>query len=288
MGAVLRGLTSEPRLLRRTYWAFLDMSGGSSDSATLAIGYLDGTTFRIVRVVDQGQPAPFDPNKCPARWAPILGITRVWGDTYGGMTFREAFREQGITYQVCKLSASDLYEHLEPLLNAGRVAWIDEPRIEQEALGLLWRGSKITHPGGEHDDFINSLAGCVWLLDLQTTVVRAKTIEEEEERRPEGAYDEYLRKQEEGPGSAGLRRLLRWLVEMQTQRAGNAAGAAYEAELEAALLVSPHAEVFRAMRETAYEWLGLRRGLDNGNLTNIEAEERLDIALDKLEEETAQ
>jgi len=192
MAAVLRGVKWEPRQAGRVYLAFVDMSGGSNDYATLAIGYAEGNSYRIIRVVDQGQPPPFDPAKCPARWRPMLaeyGLSKVWGDSYAGQTFREAFLAQGILYNVCPLSASDLYEHFEPLLNAGRVAWVEEPKVEQEALGLLWRGSKITTPGNEHDDFINSVAGCVYALDRQFSARQELTAEQEEERRPTGSYE---------------------------------------------------------------------------------------------------
>jgi len=43
-----------PTRAGRAYLAFVDMSGGSNDSAVLCIGYMDGTSFRIVRAVDQG------------------------------------------------------------------------------------------------------------------------------------------------------------------------------------------------------------------------------------------
>ena len=38
------------------------------------------------------------------------------------------------------------------------------PKLEQQLLGLVWRGSKIDHPGGEHDDYANAAAGVVQVL----------------------------------------------------------------------------------------------------------------------------
>ena len=32
----------------------------------------------------------------------------------------------------------------------------DVPELEQQLLGLVWRGGKIDHPQGEHDDFSNA------------------------------------------------------------------------------------------------------------------------------------
>jgi len=33
------------------------------------------------------------------------------------------------------------------------------PLLEQQLLGLVWRGNKIDDPGGEHDDWANAVAG---------------------------------------------------------------------------------------------------------------------------------
>jgi hypothetical protein len=57
-----------------------------------------------------------------------------------------------------------LYEGFEPRLNGGRVRLVDVAKVEQELLGLVWRGSRIDHPGGEHDDWANAVAGVVDVL----------------------------------------------------------------------------------------------------------------------------
>jgi hypothetical protein len=54
-----------------------------------------------------------------------------------------------------------LYEALEPRLNSHRVVLLDVPMLEQQLLGLVWRGGKITHQSGEHDDWSCALAGFV-------------------------------------------------------------------------------------------------------------------------------
>jgi hypothetical protein len=38
---------------------------------------------------------------------------------------------------------------------------LDVPMLEQQLLGLIWRGGKITHQSGEHDDFATAAAGVV-------------------------------------------------------------------------------------------------------------------------------
>ncbi|MDP3768692.1 MAG: hypothetical protein Q8S13_11815, partial [Dehalococcoidia bacterium] len=53
----------------RVYRAFVDMSGGSDDDATLAIGYPDDGNAVIARVENQGQPPPFNPRHAVERFA---------------------------------------------------------------------------------------------------------------------------------------------------------------------------------------------------------------------------
>ena len=145
--------------------AFVDMSGGSSDDATLAIGYRDAQDRAVVaRVLNQGPPAPFDPRAAVTRFAEVLrnsGITRVTGDRYAGLTFRLDFERLGIRYDVAELTTSQLFEALEPRLNAHEVLLPDVAVLEQQLLGLIWKGGRITHPDGEHDDSATAAAGVV-------------------------------------------------------------------------------------------------------------------------------
>ena len=53
---------------------------------------------------------------------------------------------------------------MEPSLNAREVVLLDAPLVEQQLLGLVWHGGKIDHPGGEHDDWANAVAGVVALM----------------------------------------------------------------------------------------------------------------------------
>src|SRR5204863_2815884 len=110
--------------------AFVDMSGGSADDAVLAIAHEDADGRAILdRVIDQGQRAPFDPQKAVARFVDALraySLTSVTGDRYAGETFKAAFERLGVRYDVCGRSKSQLYEALEPRLNGGRVVLLDD------------------------------------------------------------------------------------------------------------------------------------------------------------------
>jgi len=91
------------------------------------------------------------------------GCTQVTGDNYGGKTFGSQFEALGIKYVVTDRTTSQLYEEFEPVLNGHNVVLLDVPKLEQQLLGLVWRGSRIDHPSSEHDDYANALAGSVRL-----------------------------------------------------------------------------------------------------------------------------
>ena len=146
------------------------MSGGSNDDAVLAVGHEEPEGVVVDFVANQGPPPPFDPAAAVARFAEHLrryGLARVSGDAYAGETFRRAFEAHGVAYEVVDATASELYEALEPRLNAGEVLLPDVPALEQQLLSLVWRGSKITHPGGEHDDWANAAAGAAYVAAAQ-------------------------------------------------------------------------------------------------------------------------
>lgn len=147
------------------YYAFVDMSGGSQDDAVLGIAYREGPTTRLVQLVSQTTKPPFNPRHAVAKFVPIIkqyGLAKVTGDNYAGNTFASDFGEHGIGYNASALTRSELYEAVEPLLNAGRLELLDEPKLQEQLLGLIRRGEKIDHQPGEHDDYANAAAGaCV-------------------------------------------------------------------------------------------------------------------------------
>jgi hypothetical protein len=86
-------------------------------------------------------------------------ITSVVGDQYAGQTFVADFALHGIKYEVSERTKSQLYEAFEPHVNGHRVALLDVAQVEQQLLGLVWRGAKIDHQSGEHDDWSNAAVG---------------------------------------------------------------------------------------------------------------------------------
>lgn len=148
------------------YVGFVDMSGGSSDDATLAIAHFEhGKTRRVLDVViSQDGPTPFNPRNAVSKFARHLkdyGVKTVVGDAYAGETFRYDFEAKDIKYVVSSLSKTEIYEAFEPRLNAAELELLDVSKLREQLLGLVIRGASIDHAPGAHDDFANAAAGAL-------------------------------------------------------------------------------------------------------------------------------
>jgi hypothetical protein len=168
VAAIVTGRKRLAPVMGTRYTAFVDMSGGSSDSAVLGIAHHDRLARRAILdlLISQAGAPPFNPRMAIAKFADALkefGLKRVHGDAYAGQTFRAEFQEHGITYEVAKQSKSELYEALEPKLLAGEVELLDIGELQEQLLTLVWRGVKIDHLPGDHDDFANAAAGALVL-----------------------------------------------------------------------------------------------------------------------------
>jgi hypothetical protein len=157
------------------YVAAVDMSGGSNDDATFAIAHRDPETGRAVLdvLVNQGGKPPFNARRAIRAFAALAYEYRcgvVTGDDYAGLTYKQDFDECGLSYDTRRLpagvgfksnattSASDFYEALEPRLNAGEIELLDLPTLQDQLQTLVWKGAKITHESGNHDDWANATA----------------------------------------------------------------------------------------------------------------------------------
>ncbi len=150
----------------REHFAFVDMSGGSNDDAVLGIAHTEGERVVLDLLESQVGKPPFNPRDAVRKFAGLLkeyGISCVTGDAYAGQTFRADFAGHGIRYEVCPVSKSELYSALEPKLNAGEVELLDIGVLQEQLLTLIFRGSKIDHAPGDHDDWANAAAGAIYL-----------------------------------------------------------------------------------------------------------------------------
>jgi hypothetical protein len=159
-----------PWCWNETYTAFVDPSGGSQDSFTLAIAHRDQDGRGILDAVRIASP-PFSPDGVVADFCKLLAAYRVHtvhGDRYGGEWPRERFARHGVTYQPSEKTKSEIYATLLPLLNSYRVELLDDRRLASQLLGLERRTSRggresIDHAPRAHDDVINAAAGALVL-----------------------------------------------------------------------------------------------------------------------------
>jgi hypothetical protein len=165
---VTPGMYERPPLWGIDYRAFVDPSGGSQDSMTLAIAHSmpDHDRSVVLDAVRESKP-PFSPEAVVTEFCELLalyGISEVTGDRYAGEWPREQFRKHGVTYVVGEKVRSDLYRDLLPVLNSGRVDLLDSDKLVAQIVGLERRVSRggrdsIDHAPGGHDDLANAVAG---------------------------------------------------------------------------------------------------------------------------------
>jgi hypothetical protein len=172
--AVVPGRHELPAISSARYVGFVDPSGGSQDSMTLAIAHheardekaKDDPGMVVLDAIRERKP-PFSPEDVVHEFVKLLKayhVTEVNGDRYGGEWCREPFRKSGITYRLAERPKSELYRELLPLVNSGRVELLDHPRLITQLLGLerrTARGGKdsINHAPNAHDDLVNAVAG---------------------------------------------------------------------------------------------------------------------------------
>jgi hypothetical protein len=212
--AVIAGRHELPRIEHVRYFGFVDPSGGSSDSMTMAITHMQGSAC-IVDVIRERR-APFSPDACVKEFSDTLrsyGITRIVGDRYAGEWPREAFRKCGIEYRVSDKTKSDLYLSLLPLLNSQRIELLDLHRLINQLTGLERRTSRagkdsIDHVPGSFDDVCNSVAGaaviavCAVAQKIPLTVIPDFSKGAYNVPNPQGIPSHYLAKPQPFLGSS--------------------------------------------------------------------------------------
>jgi hypothetical protein len=161
LAAIVEGRRGLPPEDGVCYVAGVDMSGGSSDDAALAIAHKVEKRVVVDLVEKQASGVPFDPRAAVSKFCDILSryrLSRVVGDRYAGETFRLDFQGRGVTYQCSELTTSEVYERMEPRVNAGEVELPDLPVLTEQLLTLVQKGAKVTHEHGAHDDWATACA----------------------------------------------------------------------------------------------------------------------------------
>jgi hypothetical protein len=198
-------LDPQPRI---RYFAAVDMSGGSSDDATLCISYWDGAKAVIAGIWEQNGSTPFNPRvDAVAKFAVICkryGCHTVHGDDYAGTVFKNDFADCGISYVSVIRSKSDFYEGLEVLFNARQVELPDDaPKLRRQLLTLVRRGATIDHPSGQHDDWATAAAIAATLVNPHMEIGGAEAWLRFMEMQVEAGDDEAarLKRLQEQPAS---------------------------------------------------------------------------------------
>jgi hypothetical protein len=170
---VVKGRYELPPVKGISYVGFVDPSGGSADSMTLAIGHREGENA-VLDAIREAKP-PFSPEAVTAEFATLLktyGIKRVVGDKYAGLWPRERFDVHGIIYEPSAKPKSELYLELLPLVNGARAELLDHPKLISQLCALERRTARsgkdsIDHAPGAHDDVVNAAAGALTGLILK-------------------------------------------------------------------------------------------------------------------------
>ena len=78
-------------------------------------------------------------------------------------TFSYDFESKNIRYQKSSRTKSEIYEAIEPKINAREVEILDVPELHEQILTLILRGSKVDHEPNGHDDWANAALGSLLL-----------------------------------------------------------------------------------------------------------------------------
>jgi hypothetical protein len=135
---VVDGRFELPPMANTHYAAFIDPSGGSSDSVTLAVVHREGQRGIVDAVREARQPFS---EAVVAEFATLLKtyrIRRVLGDRFAGLWPRERFQVHGIEYDASARPKSDLYRDLLPIVNGAGASCLIIPSWSRSF--ARWKG----------------------------------------------------------------------------------------------------------------------------------------------------
>lgn len=159
-----KGLIARPN--HHNYSAFVDLSGGRNDDATMAVAHREDR--KIILDYLRAWRAPFNPYEVIREMADELkkvwGLTRVTGDNFSAEFTASAFQGCGIRYLRSEHPKAQLYRELMPTLCSGEIELLDDERMISQLAGLERRTRSggqdiIDHSPGAHDDLANAVAG---------------------------------------------------------------------------------------------------------------------------------
>jgi len=171
--AITAGRRELPPVEGVKYYAFIDAAEGSRSGDSMTLGIAHGERHLAVLDLIRVSDPPFSPGEVIANiFAPVLhdyGIRQIVGDRHAIGFVSAALRTCGVIFEPTKLSKSDIYGELLPLVNTDMVEILDIATLRTQLLALQrrpHRGGKdsIDHPSGGHDDIANAAAGALTLV----------------------------------------------------------------------------------------------------------------------------
>lgn len=163
----ISGRRELPCVVGFTYKAFVDASGGRSDSMTLAIAHSEGE--KAVLDLTREIPAPFVPETVVKEFADTLKRYRIFsvvGDRYGAEWVASTFSQNGIRYDASPKNRSEIYLEFLPAMMSRQIELLDDTRLAMQFANLERRAShlgreSVDHAPGSHDDLANAAAGAL-------------------------------------------------------------------------------------------------------------------------------
>jgi hypothetical protein len=200
MACVDPGVMERPYCTGTAYSAFVDPSGGSADSMTLAISHKQKDGTPVLDLIREVRP-PFAPENVVAEFCETLKAyrcNRVVGDRYAGEWPREQFAKRGVKFDHSDRSATGLFLELLPLINAGQASLLEHRRLIDQLIGLERRTmfgtgrDTVGHPRNAHDDIAVAAAGAILLATAKKPRIRQGCVDlhgrvhwkDDEERPP--------------------------------------------------------------------------------------------------------
>jgi hypothetical protein len=149
------------------YSAFVDPSGGSHDSFTLAVAHKEGKTS-VLDLIREVRP-PFNAEQTVDAFSSLLREYKcytVWSDKYAGEWPKQAFAKCGVTLEHSERTKLQIYQEALPLINSGNVALLEHSVLRHQLVSLerkTTRGGRdaIDHAPGGRDDVANAACGAL-------------------------------------------------------------------------------------------------------------------------------
>jgi hypothetical protein len=166
-----RGCREREPVEGRGYVAFLDPSGGRSDSMVLAIAHHDRDAgLTLLDCIREITP-PFSPDVACAEVAETMrryGLASCTSDRYGGVWPQAKLAEVGIHCEQSAAPKSELYLRLLPLLNSGKLSLLEHKKLQAQLNSLERRTARsekdsIAESPHSHDDVANAATGALIL-----------------------------------------------------------------------------------------------------------------------------